>query len=443
MCDGSKIRELEAHIQQLEATLERVISERDEALGKLAYYENPDTPPSQQRMKKKKEPKSSGGKRGAPYGHKGVTRERKEPNRTVPVFEDKCPDCGSENIEEVDVEETIIDEIPDVTETETIKFVRTKYVCNDCDAEFTAEDEKCPNEGVFGVNLMVLIVMLKFLPRAVLRKIVEMLDHMHSLKITPASVNTVLLRVARAANREYGKLMQKIRLSDIVYVDETGISVLGKKWWIWVFRTNLDVLLVIRSGRGGNVLEEILGKDFSGKVICDGWSSYNTLKEAIIQRCWAHLLRRSEKYKDFVPGKNIHKKLVSMFKEIRAFIDSEPNPDMIEKKYAEFNAQMSALTKYYSRYEQLDKLITYIENGGSNWFTCVLHPGIEPTNNFAEQALREMVVIRKIIGALRSKEKGLIIHERLASLIATWRLRDMNIPKELKRVIVENMCVRI
>jgi len=457
------IQQLESRIQQLEGEnkdlkenldettkeLDNTKEKLDNALGKLAYYEGPNVPSSQQKMKKKTKSKSpTGKKRGAPNGHKGVTRERKEPNRVVPVSEDKCPKCGSENIEEevtkegeIATEESIIDEIPPVTEVETIKFVRIKYKCNDCGAEFTGEHEECPKSGIFGINLMVLIVLLRFLPRAVLRRIVEMMEHTHSLKITPASVNAVILRVAKAANKEYGRLMHRIRLSDIVYVDETGISVLGKKWWVWTFRTYQDILIVIRSSRGGNVLEEMLGKEFRGIIVCDGWSAYNILKHARIQRCWAHLLRWAEKYDDSIPGRNLHKKLKLMFKEMKSFINSEPSRDMREKEYAEFNVRMSALIKYYSKYEQLDRVITYMTNGGSNWFTCVLYEGVEPTNNFAEHALREMVVIRKIIGALRSTKKGPMIYERFASLIATWKLNNLNIQKELKRVIVENMCV--
>lgn len=102
-----------------------------------------------------------------------------------------------------------------------------------------------------------------------------------------------------------------------------------------------------------------------------------------------------------------------MFKGMGSFIDSEPNPDMREKKYAEFNTQMSALIKYYSRYDKLSELITYMKNEYDNWFTCILYEEVEPTNNFAEQALREFVVIRKIIGALRFKEKEPMIYKRL------------------------------
>ncbi|MBI4438601.1 transposase, partial [Candidatus Woesearchaeota archaeon] len=37
-----------------------------------------------------------------------------------------------------------------------------------------------------------------------------------------------------------------------------------------------------------------------------------------------------------------------------------------------------------------------------SWFTCIKHENVEPTNNNAEQAIRETVIVRKIIGAFRS-----------------------------------------
>ena len=60
------------------------------------------------------------------------------------------------------------------------------------------------------------------------------------------------------------------------------------------------------------------------------------------------------------------------------------------------------------------------------WFTCIKYEGIEPTNIFAEQAIRETVIVRKIIGAFRS-EKGKENYERQASLISSWQLNKLDI----------------
>ncbi len=88
----------------------------------------------------------------------------------------------------------------------------------------------------------------------------------------------------------------------------------------------------------------------------------------------------------------------------------------------------------------MKKAITYLENGKKDWFTCVLYENIEPTNNFAEQTVREPVIVRKIIGAFRS-ENGAANYAKIASLIATWKLNGKNIKDELRSVIEDNLCL--
>lgn len=66
-----------------------------------------------------------------------------------------------------------------------------------------------------------------------------------------------------------------------------------------------------------------------------------------------------------------------------------------------------------------------INNSLEYWFTFVIHTGVEPTNNKDEKALREQVVMRKIIGALRNN-KGFTIHERIMIAFATWKQQGFN-----------------
>ena len=66
------------------------------------------------------------------------------------------------------------------------------------------------------------------------------------------------------------------------------------------------------------------------------------------------------------------------------------------------------------------KLGIKILNGLEAWFTCVVHTDVEPTNNFVEQALRELIVQRKITGGLRS-EDGAFVLERIVTCLASWK----------------------
>ena len=68
---------------------------------------------------------------------------------------------------------------------------------------------------------------------------------------------------------------------------------------------------------------EILGEDYTGIVICDCWRAYDFLAKAIIQRCWAHLLRKG-KAPESVRGKHFYSRLCNMFAEIERFNASDP-----------------------------------------------------------------------------------------------------------------------
>ena len=72
-----------------------------------------------------------------------------------------------------------------------------------------------------------------------------------------------------------------------------------------------------------------------------------------------------------------------------------------------------------------------IQNGMDYWFTCVENLEVEPTNNFAEQALRELIVQRKIMGGLRS-EKGAETLEIISTMIATWKKQEKPLLETIK-----------
>ena len=65
---------------------------------------------------------------------------------------------------------------------------------------------------------------------------------------------------------------------------------------------------------------------------------------------------------------------------------------------------MDKWVKIYRCYRGMKQIVTKVENGGKFWFTCVLHPEIEPTNNSAERGLRKFVVMEKIMGCLRTEQ---------------------------------------
>jgi hypothetical protein len=413
----------------------------DELRNELSRYKNSNTPSSANKHLK---PNTQGGKvkvnskRGAPIGHKGKTRKQ-VPQRKEIVDCDECPFCHGHHLKDNKLIKQIIEEIQEPVAPEIIEGEIHQKKCLDCGKTFIPPQNSIPLKGGFGINLMIVVIFIKFILRGVLRKTSSFLEVSHAFDITPASINKMIKRVAEASENEYNLLKEKIRKSAIIYIDETSFSVLGKNQWVWVFRTETEILLVIRPSRGSNVLEEILGKDYSGTIICDCWRAYNFLVLANIQRCWSHLLRKSKELNS-IAGKNIHNKLQNLFEGIKNYNSKNHSKEERLEKYDEMTEKLKDIIMYYSGYsDEIEAVIKYINFNIDNWFTCIKIEGIEPTNNFAEQSLRESVVVRKIIGAFRS-ETGKESYESLASVIASWQLKGLDLKGELKQMLIKNLC---
>jgi len=282
--------------------------------------------------------------------------------------------------------------------------------------------------------------MLKFHLRGVLRKIQDFLIHNNDFDISVKGIHDILLRVGDACKNEYDKKLEKIRSAKWRYIDETGIKVNGKKWWLWIFRTNDgESLVVIRKSRGREVIDEILGKEHRGPDIADGWRAYN--KTAILQRCWSHLLREVDDIREISGNSNrLSEEIHSCFKEMKQFIGGNPSMDERWHQKAIFEKELVDIVVKYDVFKELEKPLTYIKNGFGCWYTCLLYPGMEPTNNLGEQAMREHVIMRKIIGCFRS-ENGAENYQYIASLLATYRLQGKNGFEELEKILRLELCM--
>lgn len=426
---------------ELEKENNRLKKEKEALEKELRKYKNPNTPPSAHPHLKPAFSKTVDVKphrRGAPNGHAGTNKPKIETLNERHIFGKECPGCQSKSFKVIGQKVQQQEEIPPDIQPEAVNITRDICQCNDCHLKFLARDNQTPLQGKFGINLIVLVIFLKFIVRGVLRKTTSFLEASFALKLAPASVQAIIERAAQAGEKEYDSLKHKIRGAKLLYIDETSFSVLGKNWWVWVFRSDTDLLLVIRNSRGNNVLEEILGKDYAGIVVCDCWRAYDFLSSAILQRCWAHLLRKSKEL-DSVAGKHFHKKLAALFDDIIKFNLIEKSEKQRLRKYAHMTKKLQKIIAYYSRYEECESVTKYIDFHIESWFTCIKIAGVQPTNNYAEQSIRETVLVRKIIGAFRSV-KGTATYETLASLIATWQLQKLDLKKELTRMLSANLC---
>jgi transposase len=395
--------------------------------AKLAKYENAHTPPSlrRNRNRRKDQDKDNNGKPGQKMGHSGVTRPYAKPDRQLELTADRCPDCGTDLGDPFRIDSKIIEEIPEPQPVIVTEYKIAHYICPCCRKEVIASDSSCPREGKFGNNVIAQAALLKYEDRLPHRKIKDALKRLYNLKISPGTILDLTRRAADAVQPDYDAILNKIRGAPVLYVDETGIHVQGEKHWIWTFTTPSETFFVIRKSRGMKVLEEVLTRRFKGIIVCDGWKPYAKFTKRL-QRCWAHLLRESkdlaEKFEEAVP---LHEALKELYESLTDALEGDPPP---EARMDLWNRAREALQhligKEYS-IQKVRKFIGKISNGFDYWFTFIIYPSVEPTNNRAERALRPMVVLRKILGTLRNG-KGTSIHERLMTALATWGQNELD-----------------
>ncbi len=436
------LKNKDARIKELETELEKIKKEK-EALEKqvkdlevqLAFFKNPHTPPSKQ-VFKTRIPQASK-KLGAPCGHDGSTRQIPEPSKVVNHFLTKCPRCDDVLGKPFDIEERITEEIPEPQPVKVTKHVIGFYNCKNCGVVTAKTD--LPTEGNFGKNVLAQTTLMKYDDRLPARKVVNTLARTFLFEATHSTVLNIVQRVVKIVQHVYEQLKQQIRNFFNVYIDETSIKVQGKTFWIWIFTTVTMTLFVIRKSRHCKIVKEVLGENFNGVINCDGWETYKTYKDSndnvLLQRCWAHSKREveavSEKYDEVKP-------LFKWFQDIYVKVceaRESGKPHYIRERLKEkCEKELRQWLDVTKPYKELQTIRTKIENGFEHWFTCILYPEVEPTNNRAERMLREEVVLRKITGTLRN-EKGTTANEVMMSLITTWKQQNKNPFLELRALL--------
>jgi len=418
-------------ILQQKQTIDKLTTRICNLEKRLLVYENAHTPPSLQKNMKRI-PRISSGKLGAPIGHPKYEREEPKITETKKYSTEFCPHCSSKLGEPENILRFIEEELPDLKSIKVVEHLIECFKCKNCGREITSKNN-VPKER-FGPNLQSHITLLKHDDRLPLRKVAGTLNRNYSLKLTHTGIMKIIQGVAKKLNEPYYEIIKQTRSSGVVYVDETGYKLNGDTWWLWTFVTENNVLFVIRKSRAKKVVEEVLGKEFNGIISCDGWKTYESFSNKL-QRCWAHLLREShhlkEKHKDF---EKFHEMLKKIFKEILEIRLKPPSEEKRKELAIKMKLVLLGLAKRMSKHVHFEKFAKKIENGMDYWFTCIEYLEVEPTNNFAEQALRELIVQRKIMGGLRS-ESGAVTLEVISTMIATWKKQGKPLLETMKNYL--------
>jgi len=144
-------------------------------------------------------------------------------------------------------------------------------------------------------------------------------------------------------------------------------------------------------------------------------------------------------YKELEEGAALYAAICKLFEELNEYRSRVHTLEERIVKKDEFEDKMLAIDEEFGWHKSLDAPLRYIEGGFNHWFTCVEYPEVEPTNNLGEQAIREHVVVRKIIGMFRS-ESGAERYQYISSMLASWNQRGSNMFEELDILLRKELC---
>jgi hypothetical protein len=294
-------------------------------------------------------------------------------------------------------------------------------------------------EGLVKTHLTALIAYMKGVCHASFSTIRKFIRDILGEKISRGQLRKIIAKVSDSLELPYQELLDRLPLETTVNVDETGHKDNGDKFWTWVFKAELYVLFKIDKSRGSKVLIEVLTKEFSGVLGADYFSAYRKYMKDFnitLQFCLAHLIR-DIRFLCNLPdretrayGKRLLQGVRNLFKVIHDH--EEMSEEAFAKALQEAKQQImtAALQDVPSQLDANGKeqkrgaknMADRFRKHGEAYFQFITTPEIDPTNNIAEQAIRFVVIDRRITQGTRSSE-GRKSNERLWTVVATCALQ--------------------
>jgi transposase len=441
-CAGCK--QLQAQVATLQADL-ALLREQLAAARKTSSTSS--KPPSSDIVKPKPPENADGSKRtiGGQPGHPKHDRDPFPAEQVTHFMEhtlDVCPCCGgpldrnghfAKVVQQVDVQKP-----PLVIEQHT----SPEYWCVHCAKSYKAPmPAHIEKGGLVGVEVTALIAFMKGVCHASYSTTRTFLRDVVGVTISRSELNKIIGKVSAALEKPYEELLQLLPDEPTLNVDETGHKDKGDLWWTWCFRAELYTLYHIDPHRSADVLMDILGKEFKGILGCDYFSAYRRyMRECSVrlQFCLAHLIR-DIKFLTTLPdardrcyGESLRAAVKDLFGVIHQREQLGEGEFQVRLEAARDRMLCIGILGPPTQHGQ--NMAKRFRDHGDAYFTFVTTPGVQPTNNLAEQAIRFVVIDRHITQGTRS-EGGRQWSERIWTVIATCATQGKSVYAFLREAV--------
>ncbi len=425
-----------AALSQEIARLKERLAKLEERAGKSSR--NSSLPPSSDlpSAPARRKRKPSGRRQGGQPGHAGQGRALLPPAQVDEVVEVRplaCAACGALLLGgDPAPARHQVTELPPVRPT-VQEYRRHTLTCLACGAATTAPWPEEMPAGHFGPRVAATVAVLTGRLGLSQRETQEALDTLCGLAVGLGSISALQGAVSAALAAPAAAAQAYVQEQPVANADETSWREQAKRCWLWVATTALVTVFLLRKSRSSTVAKELLGPDFTGIVGSDRYSGYAYLDVRQRAVCWAHLTRDFQSLVDR-GGESaaLGVKLLAVKDRVFARWHQVRDGTLRRADFAreiaplqtELHDLLAAGTALATR--KTSALCKNLLKLQPALWTFVSVPGVEPTNNSAERALRRPVLWRRRSFGTQSAAGSLFV-ERVLTAVTTLRQQGRDV----------------
>jgi transposase len=392
-----------AELKQQLAEARAEIAELRAQLGKNSG--NSSKPPSSDAPWVRRRSKvPSGRKPGGQPGHKRNMRDLVGPERVDHVVThapERCWRCERSLTSAPVVEETLRHQI---AELPVIRAVVTEHVCVaklcECGEVTEARLPADAPRGQFGPRLLAAITVLSGRYRTSRREVSAIFDSLFNIRLSTGMIDKTCQKAGKLMEPAVEEVAQALAGAEVANADETSFRFAGDKGWLWVAVCAGFTLFRLVPGRGSDFARQLLG-GFHGVLGTDRWVGYGWFDAASRQLCWAHIKRNLQALVDRAGDGALFGQagllLIKEMFELWHLHKADSDRTALRTAMANIESRWSTLLEVHagSPCAKTRGLVRDMTAYRAALWAFTRLPGVEPTNNSAERALRPAVLWRK------------------------------------------------
>jgi transposase len=285
---------------------------------------------------------------------------------------------------------------------------------------------------MMGPALQAMIAYLTGKLRLSKRAAQEALEDLFDVKVSTGSIAAAEQTVSQALAAPVEAARRFVQAQPVVNADETGWRQGRKRAWLWAAATPWVSVFLIHLSRGADAARALLG-NFAGYLTTDRWNGYNGWRLRRRQICWAHLIRDFTGFtergaKAARIGCALRAEANKMFELWRRVRDRTLTRSSFQVYMSPIRQAVEALLRKGTRCGEpkTEGMCEMILKVAPALWTFVRVPGVEPTNNAAERAIRPAVLYRKGCFGTHSAEGSRFV-ERILTVTTTLRQQGRSV----------------